>query len=230
MSDHLGEKEEKLENQPGRETGEETVETQTLSGSEPSPAETKQVPGEPGEFSFLVQGLAQLAEKVENIDPRKIGMEAAGEVKLQLQSFYNKIIDRLEDPKGRYTYKLQSSFLKGLIGIYDFLQELERIPWQPGEGVHLKNYKALGTQLLQVFLMHDLEPVIPAPGESFNPRIHRAAGIDATPITGEDGLVSGCMRPGFVFRDVVVRPADVKIKKYVRQKEDEKKEPGDSEG
>ncbi|MCP4217870.1 MAG: hypothetical protein GY765_24725, partial [bacterium] len=80
------------------------------------------------------------------------------EMKGLVQSLFNKIVDRLEDPAGRYGYKTQASFIKGMIGIYDHIGELERCPWSESEQQHAKNYTAIRRQLFQVFLMHELEP------------------------------------------------------------------------
>ncbi|MCP4217709.1 MAG: nucleotide exchange factor GrpE, partial [bacterium] len=55
-------------------------------------------------------------------------------------------------------------------------------------------------------------------GEPFDPRKHRIEAVVETATKGEDNTVAGCTRDGFRFREVVVRPALVTIKKY-REKE-----------
>lgn len=77
------------------------------------------------------------------------------------------------------------------------------------EGVELTQ-----RELVNAFAKHRIEPVVPEPGEKFDPNLHQA--MFEAPIPGaEPGTVIECMQSGFVIADRLLRPAMVGVAKAV---------------
>lgn len=154
----------------------------------------------------------------ENYDYNKVSSRISADLKIVVQSFYSKILEYLEDTRGRFAYRSQSSFIKGLIGVHDLLQQLEKNAAESPEEIHIKNYGNIRNQLIQVFFMHDIEPIKPKPNDIFNPELHKAIAQDETAVAEEDSTISDCIRTGFILRDILIRPAEVKVKKLISDK------------
>ena len=73
------------------------------------------------------------------------------------------------------------------------------------EGVELTQ-----RELVNAFAKHQIEPVVPEPGEKFDPNRHQA--MFETPIPGAaPGSIIECMQSGFVIADRLLRPAMVGV-------------------
>ena len=73
------------------------------------------------------------------------------------------------------------------------------------EGVELTQ-----RELINAFAKHKIEPVVPEPGDKFDPNVHQA--MFEAPIPGaEPGTVIECMQSGFVIAERLLRPAMVGV-------------------
>jgi len=106
-----------------------------------------------------------------------------------------KLIPALDDFENaiRGDSKVDDNFLKGVKMIYNNLKEaLEK------EGLKKQ----------------DID------GKKFDPNMHEVVATEATGEIKKDGLIAEVFRPGYMFKDIVIRPAMVKVYK----KEEEVKE------
>lgn len=92
------------------------------------------------------------------------------------------------------------------------------------EGVELTQ-----RELLQSFAKHKIEPIVPAPGEKFDPNQHQA--MFEAPIPGaEPGSVIECLQAGFVIADRLLRPAMVGVARAADQPAPGHSQPDVAEG
>ena len=68
--------------------------------------------------------------------------------------------------------------------------------------------------LLDALARNGIEPIACPPGTPFDPRLHKVAGVVATPDPQLDRCVAAVVRPGFTWDDgEPVRPVDVQVHK-----------------
>ena len=73
------------------------------------------------------------------------------------------------------------------------------------EGVELTQ-----RELVNAFAKHKIEPIVPGPGDRFDPNLHQA--MFEAPIPGvEPGSVIECMQSGFIISERLLRPAMVGV-------------------
>jgi len=132
-----------------------------------------------------------------------------------LNGVFSKIFDRIEDPQGRFAFNLQRNLLKGLLSIYDLLQDLEgNTERELSDKEHRANYGTIRTQMLQLFVFNDIKPIIPEVSIKMDALYHRAVEVEATREQEEDNCIERCIRDGFIYGSIVLRPAEVTVKKY----------------
>ena len=71
----------------------------------------------------------------------------------------------------------------------------------------------------QVFEFNDIKPVIPAVDAKMDAQYHRAVEVVATGEPEEDNCIERCFRDGFIYGSIVLRPAEVTVKKYSAEAE-----------
>jgi molecular chaperone GrpE (heat shock protein) len=132
-----------------------------------------------------------------------------------LNGVFSKIFDRIEDPQGRFAFNLQRSLLKGLLSIYDLLQDLEgNTEKELSDKEHRANYGTIRMQMFQLFAFNDIKPIIPEAGAKMDAQFHRAVEVVLTGEPEEDNCIEKCIRDGFIYGSIVLRPAEVIVRKY----------------
>jgi len=61
-----------------------------------------------------------------------------------------------------------------------------------------------------------------ATGKKFDPNLYEAVATEATGEPEKDGVIAEILRPGYMFKDIVLRPAMVKIYKQTEEENKEK--------
>jgi molecular chaperone GrpE (heat shock protein) len=183
---------------------------------------------EPNLKQILTKVSQQLQEQVNNMirqytaelsQQLKTGFEHISsmpdQVNKSLNGFTSAVLDRVEDPRGRVAFNFQKSILRGLLSLYDLLQDLEKNREKVlNHEEHLANYNAIRTQLVQLLDFNDVKSLTPEPGTELNAQYHRALGVVPTDNPQENNCIESCIRDGFSYGSMVLRPAEVIVKKY----------------
>jgi molecular chaperone GrpE (heat shock protein) len=186
--------------------------------------------------TFLEPNLENLFQKSSEksaVDPEQIARQSATQLRHTLKTDFDKVLsvpdqvdrslsrvistmlDRIEDPQGRFALNLQRSLLRGLLNIYDLVQDLEENVKKPlSDTQHWKNYSTIRTQMIQLFALNDIQPLTPEVGTEMNAQCHRAVEVVPTSEPAEDNCIAKRHRDGFTFGSIVLRPAEVTLKKY----------------
>jgi molecular chaperone GrpE len=102
---------------------------------------------------------------------------------------------------------------RDLLSVYDNLgRALESVDddLRASAGAFIEGVELTRRELLSAFAKHKIEPVAPAPGEKFDPKMHQA--MFEAPVPGSvPGTVIQVMQPGFVISDRLLRPAMVGV-------------------
>jgi len=137
------------------------------------------------------------------------------QVNKSLNGFISAILDRVEDPRGRFAFNVQRSLLRGLLSLYDLLQDLEGNDGKAlSDAEHRVNYRTIRTQLLQLLAVNDVKSFAPEAGTKVDAQYHRVLEVVPTGEPGEDNCIANCIRDGFTFGSTVLRPVEVTVKKY----------------
>ncbi|OGF46787.1 MAG: nucleotide exchange factor GrpE [Candidatus Firestonebacteria bacterium RIFOXYA2_FULL_40_8] len=128
---------------------------------------------------------------------KRLQKEKEDFVKYAAGELAQKLIPALDDFENaiKGDSKVDDNFLKGVKMIYGNLKEaLEK--------------EGLKKQEIQ--------------GKKFDPNMHEVVATEATEDLKKDGLVAEVFRPGYMFKDIVLRPAMVKVYKKIEEEIKEK--------
>ena len=81
------------------------------------------------------------------------------------------------------------------------------------EGV-IQNYKYIEEEMTAILYRQDVLPIDANSEEIFNSKIHKVAKIEGTERKEDDFKIVNILRDGFVWRDKVLRPQEVVIKRF----------------
>ncbi len=167
----------------------------------------------------LLEGLVNRIAKLEEAESRAVG-----------QTMFDALHDELNHCKDDYLFdNHQRPLLMELISAYDTTAELEtqtrtlrehfvsKVSSDEMDASGLshipENLGNLSAHLLEVLSRHDVEKAPPTEPR-LDKRLQRVVRVIPTSDPGEDQLIVEELRPGFVRRDRVLRPANVVIKKH----------------
>ena len=126
------------------------------------------------------------------------------------------------DRKDAATYG-GTKLARDLLGVYDNLERALKAAddtMREQAASFIEGVELTQRELINAFAKHRIEPVVPEPGEKFDPHLHQA--MFEAPIPGaEPGTVIECMQSGFVIADRLLRPAMVGVAKAVDAPEPE---------
>lgn len=139
-----------------------------------------------------------------------------GELLLDLQrtrADFENFRKTVEEDRIRTKASAERALAFNLLGVIDDIdratthlpKDLKNNAW--AQGVLALN-KKMAADLKKV----GLERIQVSPGDQFNPELHEAVLVDEDS-TGEQEVVAEIMRTGYLFRDEVLRPTSVKVKR-----------------
>lgn len=73
--------------------------------------------------------------------------------------------------------------------------------------------RSLNGELMEILYRRGVEPII-LTSDKFDPKIQEVVRIEPTTDPNEDNLITDIVRNGFKYKDVILRPTKVVIKKY----------------
>ncbi|MDQ1252235.1 MAG: molecular chaperone GrpE [Euryarchaeota archaeon] len=79
----------------------------------------------------------------------------------------------------------------------------------------LQNIKYIVEELLEILYRQEVIPIAENSSEIFNSKIHKATKTENTEIMDDDFKIINIVRQGFTWRDKLLRPQDVVIKRFI---------------
>ena len=156
-------------------------------------------------FNDIESNLSQLSHQVSYLPP-------------QIKIFGRKI-ETLSTSISESKY---NNLLKSLLMIYDLVEQSlislnsEKVVTTIDD--HRRSLDVLKTQLLQTFEINGLTQ-IPAVGDKYDPKIHKALKVEPVEKEEENGINIHVLRPGFRTESQVLRYSDVVVGKYIPQEQ-----------
>lgn len=149
-------------------------------------------------------GLEHLRSEIENLTDRH----------LRLAAEFDNYRRRVERERAEYRNRAQADLVLPLL---DPLDDLQRVA---GLDSGRTTVAALleGVQLIEKKFRHALESAglepIEAEGEFFDPATMEALMTVATELPEEEEMVADVFQKGYRFKEILIRPARVRVKKY----------------
>ncbi len=133
---------------------------------------------------------------------------------LRLVAEFDNFRKRTVRERAQHTERAQAELVKQLL---ESLDDLARVSHM-SSGEHKAAVILEGVQLVESKLLRALESAglkpIDAVGRPFDPQVHEALVTVATDQPDQDDVVSQEIARGYLFKDALLRPALVEVKKY----------------
>ena len=133
---------------------------------------------------------------------------------LRLVAEFDNFRKRTVRERAQHTERAQAELVKQLL---ESLDDLARVSHM-SSGEHKAAVILEGVQLVESKLLRALEAAglkpIDAVGRPFDPQVHEALVTVATDQPDQDDVVSQEIARGYLFKDALLRPALVEVKKY----------------
>lgn len=141
-------------------------------------------------------------------------LEALNDRHLRLAAEFDNYRKRVDRERAEIRARAQAELVKGLLDTLDDLQRVATIDVSTTTAEAL----AEGILLIEKKLRHALESAglepIHAEGEFFNPLTMEAVATVETDRPEEDDAVADVFQKGYRFKDHLIRPARVRVRKY----------------
>jgi molecular chaperone GrpE (heat shock protein) len=131
------------------------------------------------------------------------------------------IIDRLhtenEKLRAGVLEQAMGPVLRDLMRLYDDLARTAEAyaSREPREAEStVRDWASYRDVVEDILYRQGVEPVETAPGDPFDPRLHRAVGPEDTPERTLEKAVARVVRPGFQSGSRILRPAEVRVFRY----------------
>jgi molecular chaperone GrpE len=148
--------------------------------------------------------LAELREEMESLTDRH----------LRLAAEFDNYRRRVERERAEYRVRAQADLVLPLL---DLLDDLQRVSGLEVSGTTveslLEGVGLIEKKFRRALEAEGLEP-IDAAGEFFNPSTMEALMTVAAETPEEDDMVADIFQQGYRFKDLLIRPARVRVKKY----------------
>lgn len=189
-----------------------------------SPGATEAEPVTEGKAAAEPEGRAETVDLHAEIDRLRTELESLQAQHDELQDKYLRVWAEFDNFRKRMAKeraddatRAQAELLQEMLEALDDLNRvltLDSVPPEAGSVLQ-------GIRLVQEKLRASLErmglEVIPAEGKRFDPEVHEALLTTPAESPDEDGMIALELRPGYRFRDRVLRPARVQVKRYIVQ-------------
>jgi molecular chaperone GrpE (heat shock protein) len=168
----------------------------------------------------IPQSLETLAQQMQRLQT----VESAN------QKLFDALHAELKGYKDNFLFDaLQKPFIRDLVQLFDDLSSLhtqteERLTAVRYAGGDIAEQNFLFQQagnlenqvhhLLEIFLRMEVTVAQSPQGAAIDKKLHRAVSIVAAASVGEDSTVARSVRPGFIWRERVVRPEDVVMRRW----------------
>lgn len=174
-------------------------------------------------ISVLISGIHSLGQRLEALEEtvvRKFEATQFQRIEQQLaairetESVNQKLFDSLHSELISYRDNfvrdsLQKPFIRDLIALFDDLSKVVVQAEEPQLRENLEN-----TLHFVVEMFHRLEVVEIEPKEKVDRTLHRVISVEKTDSPEDDGQIASRLKKGFIWRDKVLRPEEVVVRRY----------------
>lgn len=206
-------KTDKAAGQAPAQEGDMTVEEGTAPG--PAEAGVGQAPlAEEGAAGVAEPGDDAVAGASGGVEKLKDEIAALEDRHLRLAAEFDNFRKRTLRERAQHTDRAQAELVKSLLESLDDLTRVSEL----GSTDHDAAAILEGVQLVELKLRRALESFglkpIEAVGQTFNPEVHDALITVPTETPEEDDIISEEVSKGYLFKDTLLRPSLVQVKKY----------------
>jgi molecular chaperone GrpE len=176
-------------------------------------------PGEPAGEEFIPEAAASTVDEeavdVDSpLDALRAELEAVNDRYLRLAAEFDNYRKRTDRERAEARTRAQADLVAQLLEVLD---DLQRVAGFAAESTNVESLLQ-GVGLVEKKFRHILESqgleAISAEGEVFNPTIMEALMTVPVDRPEEDDMVADVFQKGYRFREVLIRPARVRVKKY----------------
>lgn len=191
---------EELERSEAGDAAQDLAPSASRGGEEAPPSE-----GEGSvEPELLTEEISTLTQELEDLRDRH----------LRLAAEFDNFRKRTTRERAQEAQRAQAELVKELL---ESLDDLARVSQQgaaaESAAAMLEGVQLVERKLRQTLERNGLEP-IDAVGRPFDPELHEALTTVSTTDPKEDGRIALEIKKGYLFRDTLLRPALVQVKKY----------------
>ncbi len=140
-------------------------------------------------------------------------LEAMNDRHLRLAAEFDNYRKRNERERQLMAARLQADLVSGLLDVIDDLQRVEETGPRTTVDSLAEGVRLVEKKFVSVLESAGLERV-QALGQPFDPEVMEALMAIPTDDPAEDGRVADVLQPGYRFRDVLIRPARVRVHQY----------------
>ena len=144
-------------------------------------------------------------------------------LKAEFENYRKRVVREREDSWRRARGDIMLSF----IPFVDDLRRLLDLSEQESEQAMLVEGVRLIEKGIMDFMKKEGLEEIDADGKPFDPSYHEAMGVETVDNREKDGLVAEVLMPGFMYRDSLLRPARVRVLKYIEEDQGDKDRPAE---
>jgi molecular chaperone GrpE len=169
---------------------------------------------EPGRGSLTVEehGEGTDAPVVTEVGELRAELEALNDRHLRLAAEFDNYRKRNERERQTLAVRLQSDLVASLLDVLDDLRRVEGETSATSEAL-LEGVRLVEKKFGSILESAGLEP-IETEGKPFDPAVMEALMTVPTEDPAQDGVVADVLQPGYLFRDVLLRPARVRVLQY----------------
>lgn len=167
-------------------------------------AEVVEDSGEGAAEDAVTALVAQLREEVETLTDRH----------LRLAAEFDNYRRRVERERGEYRVRSQAELVTPLLDLLDDLQRVAELDiGRTTVDALLEGVRLIEKKFRHLLAAEGLEP-IDAAGEYFNPATMEALMTVPAEHPEEEDMVADVFQRGYRFKEILIRPARVRVKKY----------------
>jgi len=165
-------------------------------------------------LSYLKENTVLLNEIKESIQSKLV----YDEVK---EKAFNKLYDEMRRQKEESDLldRAVKPVLADLLLLHDSMKKYEAflINQSMSDEDKLQNFKYVEEELLEILYRQEVLPIEENISEPFNSKIHKATKTEKAESKDDDFKILNIVRNGFTWRDKVLRPQEVVIKRFVNK-------------
>gem|GEM_PF-137999 len=187
---------------------------------DPDAIEVKVIDSASAEETGEVQAVEELRAKADEY------LDHLQRLKAEFENYRKRVVKEREDSWRRAWGDIMLSF----IPFVDDLRRLLELSEQESEqGMLVEGVRLIEKGIMDFMKKEGLEE-IDADGKPFDPSYHEAMGVEVVDSREKDGLVAEVLMPGFMYRDSLLRPARVRVLKYIEEEQDDKDQSVEEKG
>lgn len=145
--------------------------------------------------------------------------------KLEYDAVKEKAFDKLYEEMRRQKEASDSldrvvkPVLSDLLLLHDSMRKFEvfLVNQSIGDGETLQNFRYIVEELLEILYRQEVLPIEENTSEPFNSKMHKATKTENAESKDDDFKIISIVRNGFTWRDKILRPQEVVIKRFVNK-------------